>query len=67
MKMLKVKTFVSEIRIFKTMKELQDLDKQVDDFLRKEKVKKVVSVSDATTTDDKGMTIGIIRTVCYER
>jgi hypothetical protein len=65
--MYKVKTFVSEIRIFRTMKELETLDKQVSDFLNKEKVKKVISVSDATTTDDKGMTIGIIRTVCYQK
>jgi hypothetical protein len=61
-KSLKVRTFTTELKIFQTMKELETLDEKVNRFI----VKKVVSVSDATTTDNNGATIGLIRVVTYE-
>ncbi len=64
--MLKVKTFGMEIRPLKTMHELSELDEMVNKFFAENKVKQVVSVSDSSTTDDKGETIGLIRVVCYE-
>jgi hypothetical protein len=64
--MVKVKTFATELKIFHTMKELYDLDRQVNDFINENNINKIISVSDACTTDDKGATIGIIRVVAYE-
>ena len=64
--MIKVKTFTTEIKIFRTVQELKQLDEQVNDFISKQGIKKVISVSDACTTDDKGATIGIIRALAYE-
>lgn len=64
--MFKVKTFGMEIRPLKTMHELADLDEMVNKFVAENNVKKVVSVSDAATTDDTGETIGLIRVLCYE-
>ncbi len=66
MKGWKVKTFTTELRIFQTMKELDTLDNQVNQFIAENKVKKVVSVSDTTTTDSSGATIGLIRVLTYE-
>lgn len=64
--MLKVKTFGIEIRPFKAMHELAELDRTVNRFISEDSVKKVISVSDCATTDDKGETIGLIRVLCYE-
>jgi hypothetical protein len=64
--MVKVKTFATELKIFHTMKELSDLDRQVNDFIKENNINKIISVSDTCTTDDKGATIGIIRVVAYE-
>ncbi|UCG21578.1 MAG: hypothetical protein JSU80_03045 [Deltaproteobacteria bacterium] len=64
--MVKVKTFATELKIFHTMKELDDLDRQVNEFIKENNIKKVISVSDTCTTDDKGATIGVIRVVAYE-
>jgi hypothetical protein len=64
--MIRVKTFTQRLDIMKTIKELEGLDQEVNAFLAKEKVKKVVSVSDTATTNDEGMTMGIIRVVAYE-
>ena len=61
-----VKTFTTELRIFQTMKELDTLDNRVNQFIVENKVKKVVSVSDTTTTDSSGATIGLIRVLTYE-
>jgi hypothetical protein len=63
---MKVKTFASPLKIFKAKGELEELDKMVNKFLVDNNVKKVVSVSDACTTDDSGATIGLIRVVAYE-
>ena len=62
----KVKTFTTELRIFQTMKELDALDNQVNQFIAENKVKRVVSVSDVATTDSSGATIGLIRALTYE-
>ena len=48
------------------MKELRQLDETVHRFIADNKVTKVISVSDTSTTNDSGATIGIIRTVAYE-
>ena len=64
--MVKVKTFTTPLKIFHTKNELDDLDGMVNDFIAKNNVKKVISVSDTGTTDDKGETIGIIRVLTYE-
>ncbi len=64
--MVKVKTFATELRIFHTMKELDDLDEQVNKFIKDNNINKIVSVSDTCTTDDKGATIGLIRVLAYE-
>lgn len=63
---MKVKTFATPLKIFKAKGELDELDKMVNKFLQDNNVKKVVSVSDACTTDDNGATIGLIRVVAYE-
>lgn len=65
-KNLQVRTFTTELKIFQTMKELETLDEKVNRFIVENRVKKVVSVSDATTTDNNGATIGLIRVVTYE-
>jgi hypothetical protein len=62
----KVKSFGIEIRPLKTMKELDQLDDAVNAFLTDNKVKQVLSVSDVSTTDDSGETIGLIRVIAYE-
>lgn len=64
--MVKVKTFGMELRPLKTMGELRELDAMVNTFISEGALKRVISVSDTATSDDKGETIGIIRVVCYE-
>ncbi|MBI4286659.1 MAG: hypothetical protein HY670_12290 [Chloroflexi bacterium] len=64
--MVKVKTFTSELKIFHTKSELDQLDEQVNKFIADNNVKKVLAVSNACTTDNTGATIGIIRTIAYE-
>lgn len=63
--MIKVKTFTNELKPLQTMKALKALDEQVNHFIKKKKVKKVISVSDDCTTNG-GDTIGIIRVLAYE-
>ncbi len=63
--MVKVKTFASPLKIFQTRKELEDLDAMVNKFIEENKVQKVISVSDACTSDENG-TIGVIRVITYE-
>ena len=66
-KKIKVKTFATEVKIFQTMRELEALDETVNRFILQNKVKRVISVSDTTTTDDTGATIGLVRVLTYER
>jgi hypothetical protein len=63
--MVKVKSFTSEIKVFQTMRELRQLDDEINRFIADQKIKKVVSVSDSCTTDKEG-TIGVIRVLAYE-
>jgi len=62
----KAKTFTSELKIFAAMRELTALDEQVNNFIKENKIKKVISVSDTTTTDNTGASIGLIRVLVYE-
>ncbi len=64
--MVKVKTFGSQFKIFHIAQELDDLDAKVNEFIAGNKIKKVISVSDATTTNTDGATMGIIRVLTYE-
>ena len=62
----KVKSFGMELRPLKAMRELQQLDEMVNEFLAKNRITRVVSVSDSPTADDTGETIGLVRVVTYE-
>jgi hypothetical protein len=62
----RVKTFTTELRIFKTIKELDALDDQVNRFIAENGVKKVISVSDTATSDNTGATMGLIRVLLFE-
>ena len=64
--MPKVKTFTSDLRIFKTAGQLDDLDRQVNDYIEQNAVAKIYSVSDTTATDESGATIGIIRVLAFD-
>ena len=63
--MIKVKTFGEPLQPFKTHKELDELDARVNNFIVENKITKVISLSDAATTEN-GSTIGLIRTLVYE-
>ena len=63
--MVKVRSFTSEIKVFQTMRELRQLDDEINRFIADQKIKRIVSVSDACTTDNAG-TIGVIRVLAYE-
>jgi hypothetical protein len=64
--MIKVKTFASPLKIFHAKKELESLDAMVNKFIEDHKVQKVISVSDAATSDENGATMGLIRVLTYE-
>jgi hypothetical protein len=64
--MIKVKTFTQALEVFKTHKELEALDRMVNDFIENEGIENVISVSDSTTGGSQG-TIGIIRVLTYEK
>ena len=64
--MIKVKTFASPLKIFHAKKEIEELDAMVNKFIEDNKVQKIISVSDAPTSDDNGATIGLIRVLAYE-
>jgi hypothetical protein len=63
--MTKVKTFTATLKIFHVHNEILTLDKEVNDFLQTNNIRKVISVSDSTTNTE-GDTMGIIRVVAYE-
>lgn len=64
--MIKVKTFTSQLKIFHTRHELDDLDKEINDYIAARGIRKVISIGDAATTGDKGETIGLVRVLAYE-
>ena len=63
---MKVKTFASSLKIFQARKEMEELDNMVNKFIEENNVQRIISVSDACTTDDSGASIGLIRVVAYE-
>jgi hypothetical protein len=67
MSTIKVKTFMSPLKIFHTVEQIASLDDQVNRFIADEDVKRIVSVSDTCTSDNTGATIGLIRVVSYEK
>jgi hypothetical protein len=64
--MIKVKTFGEPLQAFKTRQELDELDQRVNDFIRENRIAKVISVSDTATTEG-GSTIGLVRVLLYEQ
>lgn len=64
--MVKVKTFGEPLQPFKTHMELEELDQRVNRFITEKQIKRVISVSDATTADNGGATIGLVRVLVYE-
>ncbi len=64
--MVKVKTFGQVLKIFETHRELQQLDDEVNQFIKDNNVTKVISVSDAVLTGGGGETQGVIRVLAYE-
>ena len=62
---MKVKTFTQSLEIFHVAAELDELDRQVNEFIKANGINKVISVSDTTTVGSDG-TIGIIRVLAYE-
>ncbi len=64
--MVKVRTFTSPLKVFQVREELENLDAQVNEFIENNNVTSVISVTDTTTTDNTGASIGIIRVVAYE-
>lgn len=64
--MIRVKTFTSQLKIFHARQELEELDKEINDFLVSQGIRKVISISDAATTGEKGETIGLVRVLTYE-
>jgi len=64
--MVKVKTFSSPLKIFHIKNELEELDEKVNQFIEENHFNKIISVSDACTTDENGATIGLIRVIAYE-
>lgn len=63
--MIRVKTFGEPLAPFKAQMELKELDARINDFIRDNQVKKVISLSDAVTTEE-GSTIGLVRVMVYE-
>lgn len=64
--MYRVKTFGTEMQVFQVHKELENLDREVNEFLCGQKGAQLVGVSDMAVTDDRGATIGIVRVVAYK-
>ena len=63
--MIKVKTFGEPLQPFRAQRELDELDARVNQFIQKNKINKVLSVSDSTTVE-AGNTCGLIRVLVYE-
>ena len=63
--MIKVKTFGEPLQPFKAQLELSELDERVNRFIAENAVKRVISVSDSTTSEE-GNTCGLIRALVYE-
>ncbi len=64
--MPQVVTFTSDLRIYKTIGQLEELDEKVNRYIRENQVQTIYSVSDTVTSDDSGATIGIIRVMAFD-
>jgi hypothetical protein len=64
--MIKVRSFTTQLKIFHARHELDELDKEVGDFIASRGIRKVISISDSATTGNTGETIGLIRALAYE-
>lgn len=62
---MKVKTFSCPLKVFHVKEELEKLDLAVNRFIEQNNITTIVSVSDTTTSDDTGASIGVIRVVTY--
>jgi hypothetical protein len=54
------------MKVFHVHKELERLDREVNEFLSGHPKARLLGVSDSSVTDDKGATIGVLRVVAYE-
>lgn len=61
-----VQTFTSDLAIFKTQNQLDELDKKVNEFIKSNSIEQIYSVSDTTTLNENGATMGIIRVIAYD-
>ena len=64
--MIKVKSFTTQLKIFHARHELDELDKEVSDFIASRGIRKIISISDSSTTGSSGETIGLIRVLAFE-
>ena len=64
--MYKTKTFGTELEIFQVHRELEKVDRQVNEFFAAHPGYRLVGVNDMPLTDDNGTTRGLIRVVAYE-
>jgi len=62
----KVKTFGTDMKVFQVHKELERLDREVNEFFASRPKATLVGVSDMPVNDDGGSTIGMVRVVAYE-
>ena len=63
--MIKVKTFGEPLQPFKAQRELNELDERVNRFIAENRIERVISMSDSTTSEE-GSTCGLIRVLVYE-
>jgi hypothetical protein len=63
--MIKVKTFGEPLQPFKAQRELHELDERINRFIAENGIKRVITLSDSTTSED-GNTCGLIRVLVYE-
>ena len=63
--MIKVKTFGEPLEPFRARMELDELDARVNQFIKDNGIKHVISVTDSVTHEE-GSTIGLIRALVYE-
>ncbi|GAB4261424.1 MULTISPECIES: hypothetical protein [Deferrisoma] len=64
--MYKVKTFGTDMKVFRVHEELEALDERVNRFFAERPQARLLGVSDMPVTDDSGATIGMLRVVAYE-
>ena len=64
--MYRVKTFGTDMQVFHVHKELERLDREVNEFFSAHPKARLIGVCDSAVTDDKGATIGLLRVVAYD-